>query len=184
MSHDLHRLLRTLKPEKRSSLPPARAPDQLRAASAGLMKRPILLDTTAYINAGQGNLPSHISQIITEWPNHHCSIALGEIAHGLGRLDAAHPDTARHSKYLEAILEQVPRHRVLNPTGEMHIAGGIITGMIARLQNLSKGAHRSRINDVLIYLTARAAGAAVVTANIGDFDLIQQLVPDGQVIFY
>ena len=59
-----------------------------------------------------------------------------------------------------------------------------MTGILARLLGLPSGGHRQRINDVLILLTARKAGAAVLTANIGDFDLLQQLVPSAEVVYY
>jgi hypothetical protein len=40
------------------------------------------------------------------------------------------------------------------------------------------------MHDVLIFLTARQIGYPVLTANAKDFDLIQQLAPDGKVIYY
>ena len=184
MTFDIHRLLRTFKPEKHTIRPTSRDPSQLRTDSAAAQKRPIVLDTTTYINAGQGKLPPHINAIIEAWPIHHCSVALGEIAHGLGRLDPAHPDTRQNKDFLQAVLEKVPQHRIVNPTDDIHVTGGILTGVIARLLTLPKGAHRNRINDILIYLTARSIGAAVVTANVEDFDILQQLVPDGHVIYY
>ena len=184
MSFDVPRLLRTLKPEKQTIRPPDRHHGRLRATSAAAEKRPIMLDTTAYIDAGQGKLPPHVAAMISFWPSYHCSIALGEIAHGIGRLDPAHPDTRQNKAFLQAVLEKVPQHRIINPTDDMHIAGGVLTGIITRLLALPKGAHRNRINDVLIYLAARSIGAAVITANAKDFDLLQQLVPDGHVIFY
>jgi hypothetical protein len=34
------------------------------------------------------------------------------------------------------------------------------------------------------YLQARKLGYAVLTRNIGDFDLLNQLVPSGQILLY
>ena len=184
MTFDIYRLLRNIKPEKHTISPIDRDHNQLRTDSAAAQKRSIVLDTTTYIDAGQGKLPPHISAVIEAWPIHHCSVALSEIAHGLGRLDPAHPHTKQNKDFLQAVLEKVPQHRIVNPTDDIHITGGILTGIIARLLTLPKGAHRNRINDILIYLTARSIGAAVVTANVADFDILQQLVPDGHVIYY
>ena len=38
--------------------------------------------------------------------------------------------------------------------------------------------------DCLIFVSARRRGLTVLTANVNDFDLLQQLVPDGKVAFY
>jgi hypothetical protein len=40
------------------------------------------------------------------------------------------------------------------------------------------------LNDSLIYLQARKVGAAILTRNVRDFDLLEQLVPSGTVVFY
>jgi predicted nucleic acid-binding protein len=121
---------------------------------------------------------------LQEWPLLHCTIALGEIAHVLGRLDPAHPQTAQQRAYFENLLRRIPAHRVINPDADLHIQSGIITGLLARLLFLPKGAHRQRINDALLCLTAHKAGAAILTADVSDFDLIQQLVPSASVIYY
>ncbi len=51
---------------------------------------------------------------------------------------------------------------------------------------LGDGAQDERrlLNDGLILSTARQLGATVLTANIGDFDALTQLVPDVKVAFY
>ncbi|MEL6062021.1 MULTISPECIES: hypothetical protein [unclassified Methylobacterium] len=38
--------------------------------------------------------------------------------------------------------------------------------------------------DALIFLTATRAGLPVLTANRDDFDLIQQLAPEGRFVLY
>ena len=40
------------------------------------------------------------------------------------------------------------------------------------------------LNDALIFFDARKHGRTVLTRNVADFDLLQQLAPDGQVLFY
>ena len=184
MSFDIDRLLRSLKPEKHTAIPPTRSAAQLRADSAHESRRPIVLDTTAYVHAGQGRLPTHIATMIALWPLQHCSVALAEIAHGIGRLDPAHPGTRRNKAFLENVLRQIPQHRVVTPSDDQHIAAGILTGVIARLLNLTGGGHHARVNDALIFLVAQKVGAAVVTANVADFDILQQLVPSSHVIYY
>jgi hypothetical protein len=62
------------------------------------------LDATVYVHGGQGRLPAPVAAILQQWPLLHCAVALGEIAHGLGRLDPAHPLTPRQRAYLESVL--------------------------------------------------------------------------------
>jgi len=40
------------------------------------------------------------------------------------------------------------------------------------------------LNDALLLETARKYGLTVLTRNIGDFDLLQQLEPTAKVLFY
>ncbi len=184
MGFDIDRIIRALKPGKRTAAPVPRPPADLAAASAAAARCPVVLDTTVYIHGGKGVLPPHVAAIVQQWPLLHCSVALGELAHGIGRLDPSHPQTPKRRAYLESVLRQVPQHRVITPEDGIHVTAGILTGILARLLGLPSGGHRQRINDVLILLTARKAGAAVLTANIGDFDLLQQLVPPAEVVYY
>jgi predicted nucleic acid-binding protein len=40
------------------------------------------------------------------------------------------------------------------------------------------------MNDALLFVTARRHGCTLLTRNVGDFDLMQQLEPAGRVLFY
>lgn len=68
------------------------------------------------------------------------------------------------------------------PDDGVHLSAEFLSDILARLLNLPSGAHRQRINDILILLMA--ACAAVLTANVGDFDQAQQLIPDAPVLYY
>ena len=62
----------------------------------------------------------------------------------------------------------------------------MLAGKALRLGRIPPGQGRERrlLNDSLIYLQARKVGSAVLTRNVRDFDLLEQLVPSGTVIFY
>jgi hypothetical protein len=47
----------------------------------------------------------------------------------------------------------------------------------------SNGAQRLR-NDALIFLGVRRHGCVLLTRNVADFNLFQQLVPDDRALFY
>ena len=52
------------------------------------------------------------------------------------------------------------------------------------LAGFNKGQEQDSLNDALLLVQARAAGAIVLTENVADFDPLQQLVPDARVLFY
>ena len=56
--------------------------------------------------------------------------------------------------------------------------------MLFRLGSFKSGDERKCLNDALLYLQARRLGYEVLTRNVGDFDFLSQLVPDGRVLFY
>ena len=70
------------------------------------------------------------------------------------------------------------------PGREIWQTAGILAGIIARLQAISKSERRRILNDALIFETGRKFGHTVLTRNVTDFDFLQQLDPVGQVMFY
>lgn len=61
---------------------------------------------------------------------------------------------------------------------------GVLSGMLARTQGYGPEQRRRGLNDALLFATARKYGCAVLSRNVRDFDLLQQLDPSGRVIFY
>jgi hypothetical protein len=51
--------------------------------------------------------------------------------------------------------------------------------VLARTQGYGKEQRRRVLNDALLFETARKHGCAVLTRNMVDFDLLQQLDPSG-----
>jgi len=82
------------------------------------------------------------------------------------------------------LLERMPQHRVLAPEPLIWLEAGVLSGMLARLQQYSPDQRRHVLNDALIFCTARRHGCAVLTRNVADFDLLQQLDPSTEVLFY
>jgi hypothetical protein len=62
----------------------------------------------------------------------------------------------------------------------------MLAGKVLRLARLptGQGLERKLLNDSLVYLQGRRIGAAVLTRNRRDFDLLNQLVPTGAAILY
>lgn len=57
-------------------------------------------------------------------------------------------------------------------------------GLLFRLRCHPAGAERKYLNDALIHLQDRKGGWPVVTRNVTDVDLLNQLEPDGRILLY
>jgi hypothetical protein len=59
---------------------------------------------------------------------------------------------------------------------------GMLAGLVARIGGRRGGA--DLLNDALLFLQAREMGCALLTANIGDFDLFDQALPGSGLLLY
>ncbi len=177
--------LRRLKPEKRQKQLEYRDRIQLRFLPS--LKPPfpkLLLDTTVYIDALQGNLPDYVEIALRAGRLWHSTVTEAELAALAGLLDPKHPNTASVIAQIAASIELRPEHRILAPDREIWREAGILAGLLARLQQFGKNEQRKTLNDALIYLTASKNGCVVLTRNVSDFDLLMQLDAKGQAVFY
>jgi len=55
---------------------------------------------------------------------------------------------------------------------------------VFRLGGFQRGQEVAAMNDATIYLHALKRGYTVLTRNIRDFDLMNQILPAGRVLFY
>ncbi len=96
----------------------------------------------------------------------HSAVAIAELSRG-----------ARSPTELRAI-EDLTRHPiVLTPTREMWFRSGRILARLAARHSLSPDALRRLHFDLLIALTAQGIGAAVVTTDRADFEILRTEVP-------
>jgi predicted nucleic acid-binding protein len=177
--------LRRLKPEKHQKRLAYRDRSQLLFLPK--LKPPfpkLLLDTTVYIDALQGRLPDYMEVALRTGSLWHSTVTEAELAALAGLLDPTHPDTAGVVAQVAAAVELRPAHRILTPDREIWREAGILAGLMARLQGYGNGERRKTLNDALIFLTAAKHGCSVLTRNVSDFDLLMQVDPNGQAIFY
>ena len=182
MSFDLRTAERALKPQQ------ARAEAELRWADAEPKAGgPLLLDTTVYIDALQGRTPDSVDDLLRYRSIFHFAVCLAELTHAFGRLDPANRGTRQALAALAGTIgEDIPRHRLFAPDVDIWGKAGMLAGKVLRLARFApgQGHERKLLNDSLIYLQARKVGAAILTRNQRDFDLLEQLVPSGAVIVY
>ena len=146
--------------------------------------RSLLYDTTVYADILQGRFPAAEETMLRAANAWHSSVAENELASICGLLDPAHPETRSVIKEITTVIDRIPHHRMIVPDREIWQKAGILAGIIARLQTISKSERRRILNDALIFETGRKFGHTVLTRNVTDFDFLQQLDPVGQVMFY
>lgn len=185
MSSDFQGTLRRLKPEKHRVQLKPRAESALDFIGT-TRQRPakLLYDTTVYIDILQGRFPQHGEAMLRAAEAWHSPVTEAELAATCGLLDPAHLRTREIVEQVAAVCERRPDYRTITPDAEIWREAGILSGMLARTQGYGREQRRRVLNDALLFETARKHGCAVLTRNVVDFDLLQQLDPSGHVIFY
>ncbi len=180
LTADLARWQRRIRPEKRRTPLGFRDRSALPFFPAAGLSGPVMLDTCAYIDALAGRMPQALLALLPGRRHFHCTVCLGELAFGLGAMapEAAHADRSRAT--IEDMLRQIETRRTSALPASGWVAAGLIAGVLARLQGGNRADRRRFFADAAIYLTARTAGATLLTANWRDFDLIDQVAADGQ----
>ena len=185
MSSDFERSLRRLKPHKhRRQLKPRKESELSFLDTSSDKPRALLYDTTVYVDILHGLFPPAQETMLRAADAWHSTVVENELASACALLDPAHANTRDVIKQIIATIDRMPPHRMISPDREIWRDAGILTGTIARLQGTSRSDRRRILNDALIFATARRHGHTVLTRNVVDFDLLQQLDPSGRVMFY
>lgn len=176
MSFSLPAALRRLKPQRglQGYAPRSDADLSLVAQPVGLGPE-LLLDTCVYIDVLQRRAPPDVKDLLRHRILNHSSVALTELTHAFGRLDPNRPDTPQTLAALETAISAIPPHRLTRPSMSVYGDAGMLAGMVARIFGRPHGA--DLLNDALLLLHAGATGRVLLTRNIRDFDLLQQLAP-------
>ena len=101
-----------------------------------------------------------------------------------GLLDPAHSQTPEIIEQVAAVIDRRPSYRTITPDPEVWREAGVLSGTLARIQGYGREQRRRVLNDALLFATARKYGCVVLSRNVRDFDLLQQLDPSGKVMFY
>jgi predicted nucleic acid-binding protein len=185
LSFDLARTLRRLKPSKLTTRLARRRAEDLPFIGAVPLPGPeLLLDTTVYIDSLQDRSPRVLDALMEMRICNHSAICLAELTHAFGRLPPNHPTTANTLDRITQAIEAIPTHRLREPSASAWGAAGVLAGLAFRLGGYQTGQERRLLNDALLYLQALEDGQVVLTGNTGDFDILQQLVPEGRVLLY
>ena len=141
----------------------------------------VMLDTSVYVDVLEGRTSPTLDRLLAGL-THHSSVALSELTHLFGRLDPDHPETANALQRLADAIDAIPASRLSRPSLRAFGEAGMLAGLAARCTGRLHGVEV--LNDACLLLHAAEKGHALLTANIADFDRLQQLAPQCRVVFY
>jgi predicted nucleic acid-binding protein len=182
LSFDLEASLGRLEPQKRVSALSRRPDAPLDFADIVSAAGPeLLLDSCVTIDLIQDRAPAELDSLLEARVANHSTVVLAQLTHLFGRLDPAHPKTPATLKVLRAAIAAIPGHRLACPSIRASGEAGILGGLVARLTG--RETNQALLNDALIHCQAVENGHSVLTANLAEFDLFDQIIP-GSTTFY
>ena len=144
----------------------------------------LLLDTCVYIDQMQDRSPRILDDLIAQRQVNHSTVAVQELMHTVGVLN---PSDARTANVIDVIGKQIrtiPPHRIFAPDTEILGRAALLSGILCRLQGYEKDGKQRALQDGVLFLQAQKLGLVVLTANVGDYDVLLQLIPAGRALFY
>jgi predicted nucleic acid-binding protein len=144
----------------------------------------LLLDTCVYIDQMQDRSPGILDNLIAQRQVNHSSVAIQELMHTVGVLDPRDARTARAVAEIEQEIKAMPPHRIFAPDIEILGRAALLSGILCRLQGYGKEGKLRALQDCVLFLQAQKLGLVVLTANVGDYDILLQLIPSGRALFY
>lgn len=144
----------------------------------------LLLDTCVYIDGLQGRAPEVVADLLDIRLVNHSTVAIQELMHTVGVLDAAHPGTRTAVQQIETTINEMPPHRIFTPDADVLGRAALLSGILCRIQGYRRDGRLRALQDCVLFLQAMKLGLTVLTANLSDFDYLLQLIPSGRVLFY
>jgi hypothetical protein len=162
-----------------------RGDEHLPFVNAGLIAgQGLLLDTCVYIDQMQDRSPRVLDALVAQRQVNHSTVAIQELMHTVGVLDPADARTAGVIAEIGKQIRSMPPHRIFAPDTEVLGRAALLSGILCRLQGYDKGGKLRALQDCVLFLQAQRLGLVVLTANVGDYDILLQLIPTGRALFY
>ena len=144
----------------------------------------LLLDTCVYIDQLHGRTPERIEALIQTRLVNHSTAALQELLYSIGALDPSHRRTGSAIAAIRTLIQAMPIHRMFAPDPDTLGRAAMLAGLLCRVQRYSGDSRMRALMDATLFLQAQKLGLVIVTRNIGDFDILLQLIPNGRVRMY
>ena len=162
-----------------------RSDDELPFVSASLIAgQGLLLDTCVYIDQMQGRAPQVLDDLVTQRQVNHSTVAIQELMHTVGVLNPSDSRTAAVIAEIGKQIKAMPPHRIFAPDMEVLARAALLSGILCRLQGYGKDGKLRALQDCVMFLQAQKLGLVVLTANVGDYDILLQLIPTGRALLY
>ncbi len=174
--------MRRIKPQRKSSAIARRSDAHLSWIGAAGPGAELLLDTCVYLDVLQGKSPPDVDELLRLRIVNHSTVALAELTHLFGRLDPNHAGTGATLSAIARVIDDIPAHRLTAPSPRTFGEAGMLAGLAMRLGGRTGGVQL--LNDALLFLQARELGFALMTANLSDFGLFDQLIPGSSLLLY
>lgn len=145
---------------------------------------PLLLDTCFYIDQLHDRSPALLDRLIAARQVNHSTVAIQELMHTVGVLDPADRRTPAAVAAIGYFIRSMPPYRVSTPDADVLGRAALLSGVLCRLQGHATDRKQRALQDCVLFLQALKLGFTILTANIGDFDVLLQLLPAGRVLFY
>jgi len=145
---------------------------------------PILLDTCVYIDRIRSAAPAAVLGLLETGYGYHSAIALQELLHAVGALDPADRRTPAAIDCVRAQVSRIAHHRLFVPDADVLGRAALLAGLVCRLQDYARDDRLRALHDCVLFVQALKHGLTVLTANVGDFDILAQLEPRGLVLHY
>jgi hypothetical protein len=143
-----------------------------------------LLDTCVYIDQPQDRSPPMLDELIERRQVNHSTVAVQELMHTVGVLNPSDGRTAGVNDAIGKQIKAMPGHRIFAPDLEVLDRAALFSGILCRVQGYERDNKLRALQDCVLFLQARKLGLVVLTANIADYDILLQLIPDGRALFY
>lgn len=144
----------------------------------------LLLDTCVYIDQLRDRTPDVLDRLVATRQVNHSTVALQELMHTVGVLDPGDRRTPAAVAAIRGLVRSMPSHRLFAPDVEVLGRAALLSGVLCRLQGHAADRKLRALQDCVLFLQAQKLGFTVLTGNIGDFDVLLQLMPAGRVLFY
>ena len=144
----------------------------------------LLLDTCVYIDQMQDRSPLLLDDLIAARQVNHSTVAIQELMHTVGALNPSDARTARAVGEIRRQIKAMPPHRIFVPDVEVLVRAALLSGVLCRLQGYEKDGRLRALQDCTLFLQAQKLGLMVLTRNMGDYDILLQLIPAGRTLFY
>jgi hypothetical protein len=144
----------------------------------------LLLDTCVYIDQMQDRSPQVLDDLIAQRQVNHSTVAIQELMYTVGVLRPSDARTAGVIVQIGRHIKAMPPHRIFAPDVEVLGRAALLSGILCRLQGYERDGRLRALQDCVLFLQAHKLGLVVLTANVGDYDILLQLIPAGRALFY